>query len=147
MAKYKTEIKKILVPIDGSETSFKTTRYALSLAKERNASVTLLHVSDIPPLPLHMAPLQKYYEEVREEAEKWFNSVKNLPESKHVEIRTKVITAAMSVVGSIVKFAEDNDIDLIVIGTRGRSKFSKLLLGSVASGVTQHAHCPVLVVR
>ncbi len=147
MARPRTQINKILVPIDGSETSFKTTRYALSLARERKASVTLLHVSDIPPLPLHMAPLEKYYEEVREEAEKWFNSIKSLPESKDVETRTKVITAALSVVGSIVKFAEDNDIDLIVIGTRGRSKFAKLLMGSVTSGVTTHAPCPVLVVR
>jgi nucleotide-binding universal stress UspA family protein len=147
MAKRKTEIRKILVPIDGSETSFETTRYALSLARERKASVTLLHVSDIPPLPLHMAPLEKYYEEVREEAQKWFNNIKNLPESKDVEIKTKVITAALSIVGSIVKFAEDNDTDLIVIGTRGRSKFSKLLMGSVTSGVTAHAPCPVLVVR
>jgi nucleotide-binding universal stress UspA family protein len=147
MARRKTEIRKILVPIDGSETSFETTRYALSFAHEMKASVTLLHVSDIPPLPLHMAPLEKYYEEVREEAEKWFSNVKNLPESKNVEIKTKVITAALSIVGSIVEFAEDNDIDLIVIGTRGRSKFSKLLMGSVTSGVTAHAPCPVLVVR
>ncbi|MGH9923050.1 MAG: universal stress protein [Nitrososphaerales archaeon] len=147
MANRRTEINKILVPIDGSETSFKTTRHALSLARERKASVTLLHVSEIPPLPLHMAPLEKYYEEVREEAEKWFENVKNLPESKDVEIKTKVITAALSVVGSIVKFAEDEDIDLIVIGTRGRSKFTKMLLGSVTSGVTAHAPCPVLVVR
>ena len=147
MAKYKTQIKKILAPIDGSETSFNTARYALSKAKETEASVTLLHISDIPPLPLHTEPLEKYYKEVREEAEQWFEKIKNFPEGKDIEIKTKVIIAALSVVGSIVKFAEDNDIDLIMIGTRGRSKFAKLLLGSVASGVTTHAPCPVLVVR
>ncbi len=147
MAKRENEIKKILVPIDGSETSFNTARYALTLADEKGASITLLYVSDIPPLPLHAGHLEKYYEEVRQEADEWFKKIKNFPESKGIEIKTKVITAAMSVVGSIVKFAEDQDIDLIVIGTRGRSKFTKLILGSVTSGVTAHAHCPVLVVR
>ncbi|HLE34913.1 MAG TPA: universal stress protein [Nitrososphaerales archaeon] len=147
MAKHKSEINKILVPIDGSETSFNTARHALTMAEERNASIILLYVSDIPPLPLHAEHLEKYYEEVRQEADEWFKKIKNFPESKGVEIKTKVITAAMSVVGSIVKFAEDQDIDLIVIGTRGRSKFTKLLLGSVTSGVTAHATCPVLVVR
>jgi nucleotide-binding universal stress UspA family protein len=46
-----------------------------------------------------------------------------------------------------VDFAEENNIDLIVIGTRGRSGFKKLLLGSVASHVVTYAHCPVLVVK
>jgi len=49
--------------------------------------------------------------------------------------------------GGIVDFAEENNIDLIVIGTRGRSGFKKLLLGSVASHVVTYAHCPVLVVK
>lgn len=147
MAKSNSEINKILVPIDGSETSFNTARHALTMAAERSASITLLYVSDIPPLPLHAGHLEKYYEEVRQEAGEWFKKIRNFPENKGVEIKTKVITAAMSVVGSIVKFAEDEDMDLIVIGTRGRSKFTKLLLGSVTSGVTAHATCPVLVVR
>lgn len=147
MTKSKNEIKKILVPIDGSETSFSTAKHAFTLAEERSASITLLYVSDIPPLPLHAEHLEIYYEEVRREADEWFKKIKNFPESKGIEIKTKVITAAMSVVGSIVKFAGDEDMDLIVIGTRGRSKFTKMLLGSVTSGVTAHAHCPVLVVR
>jgi nucleotide-binding universal stress UspA family protein len=42
---------------------------------------------------------------------------------------------------------EDKDVDLIVVGTRGKSGFKKLLLGSVASGVVTYAHCPVMVVK
>ena len=53
----------------------------------------------------------------------------------------------MSVEGAIVSYAEEENIDLIVIGTRGRSGFTKLLLGSVASKVVTYAHCPVLVVK
>jgi nucleotide-binding universal stress UspA family protein len=46
-----------------------------------------------------------------------------------------------------LEYAEKENIDLIVLGTKGRSGFKKLLLGSVASGVVTYAHCPVLVVK
>jgi nucleotide-binding universal stress UspA family protein len=52
-----------------------------------------------------------------------------------------------SVTGTIVDYAKNNNVDLIVVGTRGQSGFKQLLVGSVANGVSQHAHCPVLVVR
>lgn len=143
----KLEIKKILVPVDGSEISFRTARYALTLAKEMGASITLLHVSQVPPFPLHLKSLDKYYEEVREHAEEWFNKIKNFPESSGVDIKTKVVTSSLSVVGSIVEVAAHEDMDLIVIGPRGISKFSQLLLGSVSSGVTTYAPCNVLVVK
>ena len=53
----------------------------------------------------------------------------------------------INIAGGIVDYAEENDINLIVIGTRGRSGFKKLLLGSVASHVVTYAHCPILVVK
>jgi nucleotide-binding universal stress UspA family protein len=61
-------------------------------------------------------------------------------------IRSELIGSA-SAVGGIVGFAEKENVDLIVVGTRGRSGFKKLLLGSVASGVVSYAHCPVLIVK
>ena len=147
MAAPKPDIKKVLVPIDGSETSFRTAKYALALAKEWQAAITLLHVSQVPPFPAHLTSLDKYYKEIREHAEEWFDKIKNFPESAGVDIKTKVVTAAVSIVGAIVEVAESEDTDLIVIGPRGISKFSKLLLGSVTSGVTTYAPCPVLVVK
>jgi nucleotide-binding universal stress UspA family protein len=65
---------------------------------------------------------------------------------KNIQIKTEVI-ASTNTAGGIVDYAEDKDIDLIVIGTRGKSGFKKMLLGSVASGVVTYAHCPVLVVK
>jgi nucleotide-binding universal stress UspA family protein len=58
-----------------------------------------------------------------------------------------VIIAEESIVSEIIEFAERENIDLIIMGTRGRTGFKKLLLGSVASGVVNFAHCPVLVIR
>ena len=64
-----------------------------------------------------------------------------------VQLKTEVIVSPISVTGNIVEYAERENIDLIVIGTRGRSAFKRLLLGSTASGVVTHAHCPVMVVK
>ena len=64
-----------------------------------------------------------------------------------IQLKTQVVVSPISVTGSIVQYAERENIDLIVVGTRGRSGFKRLLLGSTASGVVIHAHCPVMVVR
>ena len=58
-----------------------------------------------------------------------------------------MIIAEESIVSEIIEYAERENIDLIIMGTRGRTGFKKLLLGSVASGVVNFAHCPVLVIR
>ena len=62
-------------------------------------------------------------------------------------VRIAIHESSASVSGGILDFAEENNIDLIVIGTRGRSGFKRLLLGSVASHVVTYAHCPVFVVK
>ena len=67
--------------------------------------------------------------------------------SSVIQLKTQVVVSPISVTGNIVEYAERGNIDLIVIGTRGRSAFKRLLLGSTASGVVTHADCPVMVVR
>jgi len=64
-----------------------------------------------------------------------------------VKVNTEVVASPTSVVPAIVDYAEKNNVDLIVVGTRGRSGLKKLLLGSVASGVVTYASCPVMVVK
>ena len=61
--------------------------------------------------------------------------------------KTEFIVDPASIVGAIVDYAERQNIDLIVIGSRGLSGFKKLLLGSTATGVVNYAHCPVLAVK
>jgi nucleotide-binding universal stress UspA family protein len=63
-----------------------------------------------------------------------------------IRLRTEII-GSLSTVGGIVAFVEKDNVDLIVIGTRGKSGFTKLSLGSVALGVVTYAHCPVMVVK
>jgi len=64
-----------------------------------------------------------------------------------IKLRMEFIIDPMSIVGAIVEYAERENIDLLVIGSRGLTGFKKLLIGSVASGVVTYAHCPVMVVK
>jgi nucleotide-binding universal stress UspA family protein len=85
----------------------------------------------------------------RKEAQQWLDRVANILLDKSndaIQFKSQ-IEESMSVEGAIVNYAEQENIDLIVICTRGRSGFTKLLLGSVASKVVTYAPCHVLVVR
>ena len=68
-------------------------------------------------------------------------------DNNNIQLQPEVVVTATSIVSAIVEYAKNKDVDLIVIGTRGRSGFKKLFLGSVASGVVTNAACPVMVVK
>lgn len=162
----KIEFSKILVAIDGSETSMRAAEYAINLSKRQNqqekqeeiaAELVGLTVIDLTKLPnSFLATTSGYYgiielEEKRKEAQQWLDKVKTLAKEQNYNIRnfkSVIIEDILSRVGyAIVNYAESQSIDLIVIGTRGRTGLRKMLLGSVASDVVTYAHCPVLVVR
>ena len=145
----------ILVAIDGSESSMKAVDYAIELAKKQNNSrLTVLNIIDIDT-PKQMsssiitAPTYglEEYELHKEAVLEWLDTTKRKCEKEGIYTEIKVIGGPSPVSASIVNYAENENVDLIVVGTRGRSGFKKLLLGSVASKVVTYAHCPVLVVK
>ncbi|MEO9319858.1 MAG: universal stress protein [Nitrososphaera sp.] len=143
-------IKKIIVPLDGSEFSFAAARYAVYLAKRSGAEIVFMHSIVNPPYADYSSVglmLPRYLEEARLKAEGWFAEVRQIAMREDVKMSTEIILDVVSVPSSIVEFAEKELADLIVIGTRGQSGIKRFLLGSVASGVVSHAHCSVLVVR
>jgi nucleotide-binding universal stress UspA family protein len=75
------------------------------------------------------------------------NPVAGVQNMINENLKQKQIIASINIAGGIVDFAEQNSIDLIVVGTRGSSGFKKLLLGSVAADTITYAHCPVMVVK
>ena len=93
-----------------------------------------------------MPPSSYYIVNINKEAQKYLDKVKLKANEKNIQIKTEII-AATHVAGGIVDYAEDKNVDLIVVGTRGKSGFKKVLLGSVVSSVVTYAHCPVLVVK
>ncbi len=148
---------KIVVAIDGSDPSFDAADYAISLAELYNSQLTALYVvsarvhnefdSDMTEEKMP-DQIKKIMNEAKIESEPWFKRIRNAIDNESlINFQTKIILSSVKVSGIIVNFSEDAKADLIVIGTRGRSGFKRLLLGSVASDTVMYAHCPVLVVK
>ena len=93
------------------------------------------------------ADLTDYYRLEMDDASKAVDSIANLAKGSGVPVSSQVVRPDKSVVEAIIQFAENEKVDLIVLGTRGLGGFKKLLLGSVSSGVISNAHCSVLMVR
>jgi nucleotide-binding universal stress UspA family protein len=147
----------ILVAIDGSEGSMRAAKYALDIVVRSKSKCTLHIVHIVPPkVPFSHSsgyfgaiPVS-YQEEMKEEAEKWFNSIlstSKLRIGNQVHIIKNVISTGASVVKEIANYADGNKIELIVVGARGTSGLRRLLLGSVSANLVAQSSCSVLVVR
>ena len=156
----KGKFTKILVAIDGSEQSMKAAEYAIAMAKEdnnnNNSQLIALHVlfsqtgyaysTNLFGL-VTPSSIKKFLEDAKHEAQQWFDKIKEKISENEIQLKTEVVVSPTSVVAAIVDYAEHENVDLIVIGSRGRSGFKKLLLGSTASGVVTYATCPVFIVK
>jgi nucleotide-binding universal stress UspA family protein len=146
----KVQIKKILVPIDGSEYSFNAAKYAIKLAKDENAQLYCVHVIGSVPYGYESSPhaIDQYFRDLEQKVQSWFDEIKDMAKNEDIlGIKTETFTDVRSVIGSIIDYAVTEEVDLIVIGTRGRTGLKRFFMGSVANGVVQHAHCSVLVIR
>jgi len=148
-------MKKILVTIDGSENSVKAAEYAVSLTKKYDAELTILYVlyselgfaySNLIGVTTPKA-IEDVLETQKKDVQKWFDEIRSKLANTKISVTDKIIVSVSSIVGEIVGFADKEKMDLIILGTRGRTGFKKLLLGSVAEGVVNHSSCPVMVVR
>ncbi len=145
--------KKILFPTDFSDTSKHALTYAVSLARECRAELLLVHVVDnsldysfaYSGMTPYQAPLQDYYTDIRERTQELLRETIK----KEVDLTTKTDTdvAFGTPHREIIELAKDRGVDLIVIGTHGRSGLGHLLIGSTAEKVVREAPCPVLTVR
>ena len=144
------QIKRILVPIDGSNCSIRAAKYAIEIATLQKAQIFCIHVIASLPYGYGFAgsAIDEYFEDAEKHAQFWFNNVTEMAKRNGInDVRTDIFTDVESITGAIIDYASDKSIDLVIIGTKGRTGLKRLLLGSVAQGVVQHAHCPVLLVR
>ena len=151
------KIAKIMVPVDGSSYSLTAFERALDIAKMNNAEILIVHAVAEPRTGAiveygtiygGMAIVHQYVESAIKDAKEWLKPLEE--KAKHISLnaRTEILwEAGKSPVQLITQYAKKNSVNMIVMGTRGRGGFKRLLLGSVASGVVSHAPCSVLVVR
>ena len=141
--------QNILVPFDLSGQSTRAFKVALDMAKKYQSKITLLTCLEGD------AWHHKYYDSRADKelikkqskaAKKHIEKLELHAEKNNIAIKSQIITSK-SVVNDIVTFAKSRKHDLIVIGSHGRSGFDKILLGSVANGVSQKTRCPVLIVK
>lgn len=135
--------KHILCPIDFSTHGEGAITYATSLAKEYDAELHLLHIYErhtaidagFATAPVPESDLEAERKKLEAIA----------PTAKDVRFRRKFIEGLPS--DDIVKYAVEENIDLIVMGTHGRTGLGRLLMGSVAEAVVRRAPCPVLTIK
>ena len=135
-------IKNILCPVDFSDYSNAALAYATSLAKDSEAKLHIVFVYEepyaytdglggfVPPADL-------------EEEQQTLRTVK--PTIEGVPYCQEFIVGTPT--DSLLSYAKDNDIDLIVMGTHGRTGLMRLLMGSIAEAVVRRAPCPVVTIR
>jgi nucleotide-binding universal stress UspA family protein len=148
---------KILVAVDGSEPSLEAAAYAINLAELYQSELTALYVVSVrtssdydSDMPVEKMPesVKKIMDEAKRESDPWFTRIRSeISTESSIKLHTKIIISHIKISGNIINHAENTNVNLIVVATRGRSGFKRLLLGSVASDVVTYAHCPVLVVK
>lgn len=144
------EIKKILAPTDFSPHSERALRYACRLAERLGSELHMLHVlSEVIPTgpdPLLMPVLPpEFYSENEDRARETLLGLIQPEWGSPAAVVTAVQWGGA--VEAIVDYAQDQEIDLIVIATHGRTGLSHVLLGSVAERIVREAPCPVLTIR
>ena len=134
----------ILVAVDGSESAKKAFEKSIYLAQKCNSRIDLVHVVQCEVGGDSANTFEKI-DELKEKAKKMLEEYKIQASSKNVPIQITVMQGDPAKV--IIELAKAKNYDLIIMGTRGRTAFQELLIGSVSQKVMHHASCPVMVVR
>ncbi|KUO41739.1 MAG: hypothetical protein APZ16_03825 [Candidatus Hadarchaeum yellowstonense] len=144
----------MLVPIDGSRSSFQSEEVAADIADKFGSRVTILHVVPQVIRNLPSEFVQQVSDSIRKEMEDWslergklaLEEAKKLFVGKKARINTMLVKFA-NPAETILKVAEEKGSDIIVIGNRGTGEIEEFSLGSIAEKVSKHAKCSVLIVK
>lgn len=142
--------QRILVPIDGSATSEYALDEAIKFAQQQSAQIKLVHVlEDIWYFDTESClNYSELVDSMRRHGEKILKQAQNKLQQVGITAEIKLLEArGERIANVIITEAKNNLANLIIIGTHGRSGFSRMLLGSVAESVVRVAHIPILLIR
>jgi nucleotide-binding universal stress UspA family protein len=137
--------KHILVPLDGSVTAEQALSHAIGLARLSGAKLILIRILEpFPPVrSMSQADIRRVKQQAREWAEEYFEGISVDLGEQNVLHEMVILDGRASVM--IEQFAEQNDIDLILLSSRGSTGLTRWLMGSVADRVVRGAKIPVLL--
>jgi len=145
-----------LVGVDGSDYSMKAVRLGILFSKKYGARLYIVHAIDFPGFLAFSDPsmsrtvestINSLKSKAEKKAEELLSNVSSLASKENVKFEAQVIDESSSVSGSLIDYAENNNIDLILVGSRGLGGFKRMLVGSVSQEIVNHAHCSVIVLK
>lgn len=138
---------KILVPVDGSDISYRALDSALFLSERLASKITAIHV--IEKVPTVYIQSQKVLDELLEthknESQKILDECSSIATKKGIAINTTLLEGNPA--STILEFSQMEKYEVIIIGSRGMGHFKELILGSVSSKILHHSSCAVLLIR
>jgi len=141
--------KNILVPYDGSTHSNRAFSKAVEMAKQHGSNLKVVACLDIANLGgwyIDRRINKDIMKKAKNLTAKLFSKLDAAAKKKSISVDFKIIESN-NTVKSLISFTKSKNIDLIIMGSSGRSGFDKVLLGSVSNGVVLKAKCPVLIIK
>ena len=143
-------MKKILVPCDFSEQAVNAFRVAVDIAKESRGEVHLIHVVELSVMhDTILMPVLSFEEELlkelRDKADVQFGKLSKRYGKDNVDVISSVQFGSISIM--ILNYVEENNIDLVIMGTKGASGMSEMLMGSNAEKIVRNSSVPVLCIK
>ena len=155
--KASVEFNRILVPVDGSPSSESTFPHVVALTKNTNKEILLLHICEPPVVPSYGSrPInptwKKYRDNMWGEMEKlsasYLKKTMTALNKKGIKVKSRVIKAqSAEVAKTIIQTSKEENIDLVIIATQGRTGVGRWVLGSVANRIVEESSTPILLIR
>jgi len=138
---------KVLVPVDGSDNSYRALDAALLLSEKLGSIITVIHVMEEVPIT-HIGwekMLNELLEAYKKENQDILLKCSEIANQKGLTVKTFLIEGNPA--SAILDYNKKEKFDLVIMGSRGLGKFKELILGSVSSKIVHHSPCAVLLIR
>jgi nucleotide-binding universal stress UspA family protein len=138
---------KILVPVDGSDNSYKALEAALVLSEKLGSNISVVNVMEQVPIT-HIESeklLNELLEAYKKENQEILSKCSDIAHQKGITIKTVLLQGNPAPV--ILDYSKKENFDLVIMGSRGMGKFKELILGSVSSKIVHHSPCAIMIIR
>ena len=138
---------KILVPVDGSDNSYKALEAALVLSEKLGSNISVVNVMEQVPIT-HIESeklLGELLEAYKKENQEILSKCSDIAHQKGITIKTVLLQGNPAPV--ILDYSKKENFDLVIMGSRGMGKFKELIIGSVSSKIVHHSPCAIMIIR